>query len=135
MRIRMKAKYYHGHGIAGAKAKAKDCKLLRDDPVLQNCKHEGERQALKEQYDAGEITRAQYDEARTKIFQQDKKYGQPPILIDMHLKHGDLVVMHGAELQKYYEVWLPSLGVFHAMQDSELKEDLTESSMQWLRTA
>ena len=29
-----------------------------------------------------------------------------PVLLDMHLEHGDMVVMHGAEIQKYYEVSL-----------------------------
>lgn len=100
----MKSKYYHGHGGIGVRAKAKEYRLLRDDPVLQNCKHEDERRTLKQQYEAGEITQAQYDDARTQLFQKDKKHGKPPILIDMHLKHGDLVVMHGGELQKYYEV-------------------------------
>lgn len=100
----MKSKYWQGHSGLGSGSKAKEYRLLRDDPVLQNCRHEDERRELKRQYDAREITQAQYDEARTQIFQTDKKLGKPPVLIDMHLKHGDLVVMHGGELQKYYEV-------------------------------
>lgn len=127
----MKTKYYHGHGISGAHARAKDYKLLRDDPVLQNCKHEGERRDLKRQYEANEITKLQYDEARTRLFQRNKKYGRSPVLIDMHLKHGDLVVMHGGELQKYYEVWY----YFRVLQILEFKGDLTVTSMRWLRTA
>lgn len=104
MRIRMKSKFYHGHTGPGRGARSRTYKVLRDDPVLQSCRHEDQRRALKQQYESGEITEAQYEDARTEIFQQDTKYGRPPVLIDMRLKHGDLVVMHGGELQKYYEV-------------------------------
>jgi alkylated DNA repair dioxygenase AlkB len=35
---------------------------------------------------------------------QKGKCGEAPIEIKMELNHGDLVVMHGENLQKYYEV-------------------------------
>ena len=33
----------------------------------------------------------------------------PPVVLKMKLRHGDIVGMHGVDLQKYYEVNLPRL--------------------------
>lgn len=30
--------------------------------------------------------------------------GDPPVVLTMKLRHGDFMVMHGAEMQKYFEV-------------------------------
>ena len=29
---------------------------------------------------------------------------EPPVLLDLKLRHGDIVVMHGSDIQKYFEV-------------------------------
>ncbi|KAI9929841.1 hypothetical protein MW887_011647 [Aspergillus wentii] len=94
MYIRMKYKYYHGF------SKAK--KILEDDPVLPGCQFEAQRQALKDQFTRSEITKAEYDERRRDLCKRSKSGDAPP-WIKMELNHGDLVVMHGENLQKYYE--------------------------------
>lgn len=103
MEIRMKTKYYHGYRYN--RSRLGSYHPVLDDPVLQGCKHEDERRDLKEQYSGNMISKAEYDDARVQLF-ADKRYqnSTPPVLIRMELKHGDLVVMHGADLQKYYEV-------------------------------
>lgn len=101
MYVRMKYKYYQGF------SKAK--KLLDDDPVLSGCKFEDQRRTLKEQFNSGEITRSTYDMLRRQVLFKQGRNGEAPPLIKMVLNHGDLVVMHGENLQKYYEAWHPTL--------------------------
>jgi hypothetical protein len=95
MSIRMKYKYYNGL--------SKTKTLLKDDPVLVGCRMEAERRSLKSQLANGEIDQTTYDSLRRKALQKGK-CGEAPIGIKMELNHGDLVVMHGENLQKYYEV-------------------------------
>ena len=95
MLIRMKYKYHNG----ASRAK----KVLNDDPVLKGCQFEDERRELKDKFESGEITREEYEEQRKETFKQ-RKAGEAYPLIKMELNHGDLVVMHGENLQKYYEV-------------------------------
>ena len=95
MYIRMKYKYYHGF------SKAK--KVLDDDPVLPCCKFEDQRRTLKDQFTRGQITRAEYEKLRLGAT-KNTRTGDAPPCIKMELNHGDLVVMHGEKLQKYYEV-------------------------------
>lgn len=95
MYIRMKYKYYHGFSKAR--------KLLDDDPVLQGCRFENERRILKEQFKSGEITEDIYNRMRREVLFKNGR-GEAPPVIKMVLNHGDLVVMHGENLQKYYEV-------------------------------
>lgn len=101
MYIRMKYKYYQGF------SKAK--KLLDDDPVLEGCKFEDQRRTLKEQLMTGEITKETYDILRGNVLFKHGRNGEAPPKIKMELNHGDLVVMHGENLQKYYEVKAPSV--------------------------
>ncbi|PYH42389.1 uncharacterized protein BP01DRAFT_418022 [Aspergillus saccharolyticus JOP 1030-1] len=93
MLLRMKYKYYHGC------TRAK--RLLDDDPVLDGCGHFAERQALKAKLEAGEITRAEYKAQRGKCL--GNRRGEAPPCIKIELNHGDLVVMHGEKLQRFYE--------------------------------
>ncbi|CAG7969934.1 unnamed protein product [Penicillium salamii] len=99
MSIRMKYKYFNGTtrragGAAGT--------LLQDDPVLKDCISEGERRKLKHDLEAGVITRESYDLSRRALL-KDHKGREATTAIKMELNHGDLVVMHGENLQKYYE--------------------------------
>ena len=96
MYIRMKYKYHHGFSKAR--------KLLDDDPVLQGCRSESERRTLKEQFKAGEITVDTYDALRREVLLKHGRNGEASPTIKMTVNHGDLVVMHGEKLQKYYEV-------------------------------
>ncbi|RAL16601.1 uncharacterized protein BO97DRAFT_420902 [Aspergillus homomorphus CBS 101889] len=93
MLLRMKSKYYHGY------TKAK--RLLDGDPVLEGCAHHAERRALKDKLDAAAITRAEYDAQRRTLL--GNRRGEAPPCIKIELNHGDLVVMHGEKLQKFYE--------------------------------
>ncbi len=44
-----------------------------------------------------------------------KKLGKNPndMSIRIPLRHGDLMVMHGADIHKFYEVWLKSYDAVH----------------------
>ncbi|KAF9887333.1 hypothetical protein FE257_010328 [Aspergillus nanangensis] len=94
MFIRMKYKYFNGF------SKAK--KLLAEDPVLPNCNLQVKRQELRERYHRGEIDQIEYDDHRHRLF-KGVRGGEATSCIKMELNHGDLVVMHGEKLQKYYE--------------------------------
>jgi hypothetical protein len=95
MLIRMKYKYYNGF------SKAK--KMLDDDPVLEGCQLEEHRRELKDKLDSGMITRQVYERRRQEASKKCRG-GEAPPFIKMELHHGDLVVMHGEKLQKYFEV-------------------------------
>jgi hypothetical protein len=99
MKIRMKKPWFDGYRRTG--------KPIKDDPVLAGCKYEEERCALKEEYEAGNISEAEYDDARAAVFKEKNKKvdgkAQAPVIISMTLEHGDMVVMHGRKLQDYYE--------------------------------
>ncbi|OQD65990.1 hypothetical protein PENPOL_c005G09227 [Penicillium polonicum] len=100
MFVRMKYKYFNG---CTRRAEPKQLgNLLQDDPVLKDCMFEGERRALKEEFDAGEISQDEYDDSR-RALAMGRKGKEAPVTIKMELHHGDLVVMHGENLQKYYE--------------------------------
>lgn len=94
MYIRMKYKYYHGY------SKAK--RLLDDDPVLDGCKAHGERLKLKQSLAEQLITKREYGDARRALLQKGRN-GEATPIIKLDLHHGDLVVMHGESLQKYFE--------------------------------
>ncbi|RMJ27972.1 hypothetical protein PHISP_01169 [Aspergillus sp. HF37] len=94
MLIRMKYKYYNGF------SKAK--KILYDDPVLEGCQLEEHRRELKDKLDSGTITRQDYERRRKEAPKKCRGAEAPPF-IKMELHHGDLVVMHGEKLQKYFE--------------------------------
>lgn len=93
MFIRMKQKYYDGLKKNGSP--------LDDDPVLEGCKEYESRKRLKDQYKEGLLTEKAYIDERRNIL---KTKETPPPIIKMELHHGHIVVMHGADLQKYYEV-------------------------------
>lgn len=103
MKFRMKAKYYHGY------TKSKN-NLLADDPVLPNCHNEERRRSLKADFEAGKIDQERYNEERKKL--PISKSREAPAMIKLELNHGDIVVMHGENLQKYYEVCISMAVVF-----------------------
>jgi hypothetical protein len=97
----MKYKYFNG-STRKADIKAIGT-LLQDDPVLKGCIFEDERKALKQKLHDGEISQYEYDSSR-RALSRGRKGKEAPTTIKMELHHGDLVVMHGEKLQKYYEV-------------------------------
>ncbi len=99
MHIRMKYKYYFGV------SSSKNSPPTPDDPVLPGCWKEDERRPLKAQFEAGLITKDDYDSQRKALLGGKKPSREPPKMLSLELRHGDLIVMHGADLQKYFEVW------------------------------
>lgn len=95
MHIRMKNKYYFGISNAGVPTP--------DDPVLPGCSKEKERRSLKKKFDKHQITKDDYAAQRVAMLPKPGSR-HAPRLLSLELKHGDLIVMHGAALQKYYEV-------------------------------
>lgn len=97
MSIRMKYKFYHGL------TKVKH--LVDNDPVLEGCKHEEGRLDLKKQLDAGKISQSHYRERLYNLLKiGTTSGGEAPPRMKLELHHGDLVVMHGENLQTYFEV-------------------------------
>jgi hypothetical protein len=95
MSIRMKEKYFKGHSKSNV--------LTKDDPVLPGSALYDERAELQRQYRAGELTKVAYETGLKALFKKMKSK-KPSAEIVMEVHHGDLVVMHGPNLQKYYEV-------------------------------
>ncbi|KAJ5124416.1 uncharacterized protein N7515_008241 [Penicillium bovifimosum] len=104
MWIRMKQKHFNGAArrVNTGDGKAVSGNVLQDDPVLKGCRLENERRALKEKFEAGEISHDEYSNSRRTLF-ATQKWKQAPPVIKLELHHGDLVVMHGENLQRYYE--------------------------------
>ncbi len=63
-----------------------------------------ERVAVNKLYEAGETV--QYERAKEELVEslnnQKKKPG--PVVLSLELRHGDMVVMHGEEIQRIYDV-------------------------------
>lgn len=100
MRIRMKSNYYHGP--KGGK------NVHEEDPVLPGCIDEEERRELKTKLEGNLITQTKYEEQRLQMRRKSSRLKttpkKPPRILEMNVAHGDMVVMHGAMFQKYYEV-------------------------------
>lgn len=94
MKIRMKEKYFKGCSARKIPTKG--------DPVLPGSSMYEERAELARKYRDGEVEKAEFDSQLQKIFAKPTRKAQPTI--EMQLRHGDLVVMHGEKLQKYFEV-------------------------------
>ncbi|OXV11533.1 hypothetical protein Egran_00707, partial [Elaphomyces granulatus] len=94
MKVRLKDQYFRG--------RSKSNKLVTNDPVLVSCGKYEQRKALKDELDNGSITAEEYDQRRTEICRAITRREASPI-INMEIQHGDFVVMHGADLQKYFE--------------------------------
>ncbi|KAE8136632.1 2OG-Fe(II) oxygenase superfamily-domain-containing protein [Aspergillus pseudotamarii] len=95
MQIRMKSKYYKGKSSRNT--------LLENDPVLPGCAFQLQRQTWKTEFERGMITQSKYDQCRNELFKSHRTQceAKPCIKLDIH--HGDMVVMHGESLQRYYE--------------------------------
>jgi hypothetical protein len=94
MLIRMKHTYYYG--------KSKNGNILADDPVLPGCLHYGERLKLKDL--RGTLNEQDFKERQAQVYGRIPGSDKHAVCTTLSVKHGDMVVMHGAEMQKYYEV-------------------------------
>ncbi|KAM5456260.1 hypothetical protein MaudCBS49596_001281 [Microsporum audouinii] len=95
MLVRMKDEYYNGF-----RKRDKEKIYLQHDPVLPGCANEEARAELARKFHASEITAEEYLTARQALPTSRR---EAPPLCTMALNHGDLAVMHGPDLQKYYE--------------------------------
>ncbi|KAL4866261.1 hypothetical protein BDV12DRAFT_199326 [Aspergillus spectabilis] len=118
MALRMKKKYYHG---------CNDKKvLIADDPILPGCENYEVRRKLKDELDKA-IRELEEDEPKPGANKEDLRKAKQeiqevyekvwleshariknkqtfgPDVIKLQLNHGDMMVMHGVGLQKYYE--------------------------------
>jgi predicted RNA-binding Zn-ribbon protein involved in translation (DUF1610 family) len=97
MRIRMKARHYHGVSAAG---------VYDDAPPVPGCQQYEARLALQPSFDALKQSDSKAYTVKRKQIPKDlglKNKGQSKDALTMQLGHGDIVVMHGADVQKYYE--------------------------------
>ena len=96
MSMRMKSRYYTGLTKTG----------IYDpmEPVLPGSFMENERKALNAKWGKG--VPAKFEESRRALYGGNKRRmpRNGPVLLTMHLGHGDIVIMHGSHMQKYYEV-------------------------------
>lgn len=124
MYLRMKATHYWGI----SKTNRYDAKA----PVLPGCYKEHERRALNAK--AKTLSKAEFEEERKAIYAGSKgRRLTTPILLTVHLHHGDMVIMHGAEMQKYYEVCLdsnvPQITTTNVSYPSSIRSYLRTSSV------
>ncbi|KAK2774206.1 hypothetical protein FQN53_003714 [Emmonsiellopsis sp. PD_33] len=145
MFIRMKAKYYLGRTKTG--------KPVAGDPVLPGCLMYEQRAELKRKLDDGEISLSEYEDLRQQLLQRKtnkklvnkeqqsgievadnhkgNKREASPFCV-MQLNHGDLVVMHGPNLQKYYEhSVVPDGKLRFAMTARYVRPDQVDQSEHW----
>ena len=103
MTMRMKERYWKGF--------TKSLNYNPHEPVLPGAALEDERRELNALY--GTISAEEFDQRQKAIYKKGLATlrKKAPVLLKMPLDHGSIVVMHGAEMQKYYEVWasLPRL--------------------------
>ena len=99
MTMRMKERYWKGY--------TKSLNYNPHEPVLPGAALEHERRQLNALH--GTITAEEFEKRRKFMYAQGKEAlkGQPPVLLTMPLDHGSIIIMHGAEMQKYYEVSNP----------------------------
>ena len=115
MQLRMKARHYAGVTRAG---------MLSNAPPLPGCREQDARQHA---WDAGQISsaactrKAGHDLARRLGLSY---HASPPSVLDLELSHGDVVIMHGRELQLFYEhaVW-PQRGLRFALTCRWVEEE------------
>jgi hypothetical protein len=98
MRIRMKTRRYHGVSCGAG---------LYDDAIpIPGCEHYTARLALQPALDALKASNNKAYNARRKQIPKElglNSRGHAKDTLVMQLGHGDIVVMHGAGIQKYYE--------------------------------
>ena len=95
MMIRMKADYYYGLNSGGTP--------LKEEVILEGCENETLRKDLQNKVRTGEIGRDEYDRLRKKHLRRPRTT-HGVVKMTLYLHHGDIVVMDGVFLQKYYEV-------------------------------
>lgn len=97
MRWRLKAKYWCGFRDKARKH------YDPNQPVLRGCRKPEERCKLNEL--AKTASTEELDKAAQVALAFEKNESKtPPVVLELDLRHGDYMVMHGASMQVYYEV-------------------------------
>lgn len=98
MTIRMKERYYSGKKI-------KFDPYDHNAPVIEGCQFYEKRLELNTLHKNGGSSRVlRAREAKLRRMVQEDGRTSAPVILNMRLHHGDMVVMHGSEMQKYFEV-------------------------------
>lgn len=102
MALRMKNKYYSAHRLMNLKTTYDPMR-----PVIPGMQGWEDRMRLNELF--GKVNQKEFDKAKERFFQNIRsgKYGKsgtPSPVIKLKLKHGDITVMDGKSLQKYFVV-------------------------------
>ena len=100
MKVRLKKRYYQ---------LPKGLSLATYDPnaqVFPGSRLYQARHDINKLYHAGDLRG--YETAKAELFKNMKKGTvHAPAVLTMKLRMGDMVVMHGGEMQQYFEVCLP----------------------------
>ena len=103
MTLKMKERYYKGFTKGG--------NYDPNEPVLPGAALEQERKALNALHNT--LTADEFEQRCKKLYKDKaKNIGSPPVILTMALAHGDIIIMHGAEMQKYFVVRKHSPVVF-----------------------
>ncbi|MCJ1389057.1 hypothetical protein MMC18_001911 [Xylographa bjoerkii] len=124
MTLRMKGRYFTGLTKGGA--------YDHKEPVLPGSFLETERRSLNTLH--SRVSESKFDAMRKTVYSTSKHRtprNGPPILT-MHLSHGDIVIMHGAEMQKYYEHQIVSSGKMRfGLTCRYIKPELVDEAHHW----
>ena len=104
MSLRMKDRYYKGF--------TKRNTYNPHEPVLPGCALEEDRKILNAKW--GRVSEREFDDEVAQLSKRMKGKNSP-VFLDMTLCHGDIVIMHGAKMQKFYEVsllYISSISLF-----------------------
>ena len=102
MSLRMKSKYYHG--LFKTKKGAKPKPITREVVVVEGCPFYEIRKNLSDNWDTwSERKKTTIIKDLRKEF-DEKVEGTAPDCLQTRLAHGDFIIMHGPDIQKYYEV-------------------------------
>ena len=100
MKIRMKAKFYRGYIKPSTQNRSPTF-----DPnleVLPGSQLEHSRRELQQQFERKSLP--QVTKAWQNIYTKLNKTSQAPDALQLAMNHGDIIIMQGADVQKYYEV-------------------------------
>ena len=100
MTFRMKAKYFLPKGLTRENYNP-------ELPVLKGSQAWQLREAANAYFHAGRVV--EYEDAKEELFaflnrDVERKKKHAPTSLTLELRHGDMVVMHGAEIQRVWEV-------------------------------
>lgn len=97
MRIRMKAKHYNG---------VSKSMILTPDPPILGCQKYAERRAMQPVLDDLKFRDKNAYKIQAKAVPRELGLSDRPTspdVLNMTVRHGDIVIMHGSDLQRYYE--------------------------------